>query len=271
MPKPSPSRTVHLQKALTSAIAAAKSAGALMVSHRLRTKKVNATTQHDIKLDLDVRCQRVIHRTLLQRHPKIPVLGEEESDEQILESEARWVVDPIDGTVNFAHRIPHAAVSIALQVRETPRSARYSDGYASVVGVVYDPFVGELWTAIRGHPARLNGRPINVSRRNLKEAIVALGFSGRAGSASAMLEAIQTLASKVRKIRMTGSAALALAYVADGRFDGYFEKGVRLWDIAAGGLILECAGGRFERELREDGDSFRLNATNGRLRSPLKT
>ena len=87
MPKPSPARTVYLQKALTSAIAAAKSAGALMVSNRLRTKKVNATTQHDIKLDLDVRCQRVIHRTLLQRHPSIPVLGEEESDEQGREGE----------------------------------------------------------------------------------------------------------------------------------------------------------------------------------------
>ena len=85
-----------------------------------------------------------------------------------------------------------------------------------------------------------------------------------------MVGAIQTLSSRVRKIRMTGSAALALVYVADGRFDGYFEQGVRLWDIAAGGLIVECAGGRFERQLREDGASFRLNATNGRIRSPLK-
>jgi len=271
MPKPSKTRPIPLQKALLSAVAAAKAAGALMVSHRLRPKKVNATTQHDIKLDLDVRCQRLIHKILLGRHPSIPVLGEEESDRQILEAEARWVVDPIDGTVNFAHRIPHAAVSIALQVRETPRSAGYSDGYATVAGVVYDPFVGELWTAIRDRPARLNGRPISVSRRSLQEAIVALGFSGRAGSLEAMTGAIQTLSSRVRKIRMTGSAALALAYVADGRFDGYFEKGVRLWDIAAGGLILECAGGRFERELREDGASFRLNATNGRIRSPLKS
>lgn len=270
MPKPSKTQPIPLQKTLQSAVTAAKAAGALMVSHRLRTKKVNATTQHDIKLDLDVRCQRLIHRLLRDRHPSIPVLGEEESDTQILEAEARWVVDPIDGTVNFAHRIPHAAVSIALQVRETPRSAGYSDGYATVAGVVYDPFVGELWTAIRNEPARLNGRPISVSGRNLKEAIVALGFSGRAGSLESMVEAIQTLSSRVRKIRMTGSAALALVYVADGRFDGYFEQGVRLWDIAAGGLIVECAGGRFERQLREDGASFRLNATNGRIRSPLK-
>ncbi|HRI14780.1 MAG TPA: inositol monophosphatase family protein, partial [Verrucomicrobiota bacterium] len=148
-----------------------------MRKHRLRSKKVNDSSPHDIKLELDVRCQRLITKILARAFPGIPVLGEEGEDDKVKTAPARWVVDPIDGTVNFAHRIPHAAVSIALQLRETPESAGYPDGFASVVGVVFDPFVDELWTAIRGKAARLNGRIISVSRRTLDQAIVSIGFS----------------------------------------------------------------------------------------------
>lgn len=256
----------ELNRALNAATEAAEAAGRLMRTHRLRGKKVNSSTQHDIKLDLDVRCQRVITRILSQAFPEIPVLGEEGEDESVLKSPYRWVVDPIDGTVNFAHRIPHAAVSIALQKKETPRQAGYEDGFGSIVGVVLDPFVGELWTAIRGKPARLNGRTIQVSQRGLREAIVSIGFSGRAGSVEAMMDDVRKLSTQVRKLRMMGSAALALVYVADGRFDGYFEQGIQLWDIAAGGLIVECAGGRFQRSQNPGQRSFRLAATNGKVR-----
>jgi myo-inositol-1(or 4)-monophosphatase len=258
-----------LKQALQAAVDAAQAAGDLMRTHRLRPKKVNESTRHDIKLDLDVRCQRTITRVLTRAFPDVPILGEEGSDAAVDQSEARWVVDPIDGTVNFAHRIPHAAVSIALQVRETPRKAGYPDGFASVVGVVLDPFVGELWTAIRGGPARLNGRPIRVSERPASEAIVSIGFSGRAGSIEAMVEDVRSLSSRVRKLRLMGSAALALAYVADGRFDAYLEHGIRLWDIAAGGLLVECAGGRFQREERSGEKVYRLAATSRRFRQPL--
>ena len=260
----------ELNRALAAATAAAEAAGALMRTHLRRTKKVNETTQHDIKLDLDVRCQRVITRTLAAEFPGIPVLGEEGVDTAVAGAPARWVVDPIDGTVNFAHGIPHAAVSIALQVRESSRSAGYADGYASVVGVVLEPFVGECFTALRGRPAKLNGRAIRVSRRPLDQAIVSLGFSGRAGSLEAMVEDVRNLSRRVRKLRMMGSAALALVYVADGRFDAYVENSIRLWDVAAGGLIVECAGGEFWRRELPGDHLFALAATNGLLRRPLE-
>ena len=174
------------------------------------------------------------------------VLGEEGVAGRA-DAEYRWVVDPIDGTVNFAYGIPHACVSIALQRRaEMPGAAEFEDGYQSLVGVVYDPFCGELWTGIRGQAARLNGKIIRVSkRRKLGEAIVSIGFAKTRENLEATLPSFIDLAHSVRKIRIMGSAALDLAYVATGRFDAYIEQGIRLWDVAAGGLIVECAGGEF--------------------------
>ncbi|HTD85188.1 MAG TPA: inositol monophosphatase family protein, partial [Candidatus Binatia bacterium] len=128
---PSPSN------ALQTAIRAAKAAGALMLKNRWSVKKINSETQHDIKLELDVRSQKTIERILRKDYPDIPILGEEGLIGNIKE-QTRWVVDPIDGTVNFAHGIPHVCVSIALHQNQE-----------SVVGVVYDPFVDELFTAIR--------------------------------------------------------------------------------------------------------------------------
>ena len=231
-------KTAELRRALAAAAAAAQSAGALMRTHLRRTKKVNEAVQHDIKLELDVRCQRLITRQLVRDFPEVPVLGEEGIDEASATVAARWVVDPIDGTVNFAYGIPHACVSIALQVRDSRGKFR------SDVGAVFDPFVGELWTAIRGQPAKLNGRRIHVSRRRrLDEAIVSLGFAKHATSLDDAVAQFGALTHRVRKLRIMGSAALAFAYVADGRFDAYLEKGVRLWDVAAGALLVECAGG----------------------------
>lgn len=260
----------EIRRALEAATRAAEAAGQLMATHRNRAKKINAASRHDIKLDLDVRCQRVITKTLAAAFPSIPVLGEEATDPAATAAPARWVVDPIDGTVNFAHGIPHAAVSIALQLRESPRTAGYADGYATVVGVVLDPFCQELFTAQRNHPARLNGRRIRVSERPLAKAILSLGFSGRPGSLPAMVRDVRQLSSRVRKLRMMGSAALALVYVAAGRFDAYVERGIHLWDIAAGGLILEAAGGEFHRkELGTDG-RIALTASNGRVGRALQ-
>jgi myo-inositol-1(or 4)-monophosphatase len=240
--------------------------------HHLRLpKRANEVTQHDIKLELDVRSQKLIERTLLKAFPQTALLGEEGvvGDSQ---STWRWVVDPIDGTVNFAYGIPHACVSIALQQRATRPGARtYADGYDTVVGVVYDPFCDELWTAIRGQPARLNGRPIRVSRRReLGEAIVSIGFAKTRENLEATLPYFLRLVHKVRKVRIMGAAALALTYVATGRFDAYIERGIRLWDIAAGGLILECAGGEFWREAVDADHTYRMVSSNGRLRKQLR-
>lgn len=259
--------------ALRVAIEAARAAGGLMRRHLHAPKKVQAVTQHDIKLELDVRCQRLIERRLRAVFPRIAVLGEE----GVLgnpNAEARWVVDPIDGTVNFTYGIPHACVSIALQTRD-PRSGVRSqparEPFQTLVGVVYDPFCDELWTAIRGKPAKLNGRVIRVSRRRrLEETILTLGFAKHRRSLEAMLPTFNRLVHRVRKIRIMGSAALALTYVASGRMDAYLESGIRLWDIAAGGLILECAGGDFWHEPVKGDYTYRIVANNGQLRSVLR-
>ena len=147
-----------IKQAQDRAVQAARAAGALMRRHFRSPKKIHSATQHDIKLELDVRCQRLIERTLRSAYPHIAVLGEE----GVLgdpEADQRWVVDPIDGTVNFAYGIPHACVSIALQTRNAEGGTRNSKfqaqahpdaAYDTVVGVVYDPFCDELWTAVRG-------------------------------------------------------------------------------------------------------------------------
>ena len=140
----------------------------------------------------------------------------------------------------------------------------------TLLGVVYDPFQDELWTAIRGGPARLNGRPIHVSKsRNLNECIVSIGFAKNRSNLEKALPYFIWLARRVRKIRMLGSAALALTYVASGRIDAYVERGISIWDIAAGGLILECAGGRFWCEPTVGYQKFRMIASNGRVHDKL--
>ncbi len=257
------SRPPSNPQALAAAVDAAHQAGALMKKHLRRAKQVNESHQHDIKLELDVRCQKLITRVLAQAFPSIPVLGEEGIDAASEQAVARWVVDPIDGTVNFAYGIPHAAVSIALQVRT-------ADGFHSEVGVVYDPFMDDLWTAIRGKPARLNGRIAKVSTRaRLDESIVSLGFAKSQDSLKAAQADFLELTHRVRKIRIMGSAALALTYVACGRFDAYVEAGVRLWDIAAGGLIVECAGGSFVTQALPGEHRYGLIASNGLIHDQI--
>ena len=259
-----------LKHAQRSAVHAAQAVGKLMRRQLHANKRANEVTQHDIKLELDVRAQELIDKLLRSGFPDVALLGEEgvAGDPR---AEYRWVVDPIDGTVNFAYTIPHACVSIALQHRSTkPVGSIYEDGYETVVGVVYDPFCDELWTATRGGPARLNGRPIEVSARSrLREAIVSIGFAKTQESLEATLPYFNQLVHRVRKVRMMGAAALALTYVATGRFDAYIERGIRIWDIAAGGLIVECAGGEFWRKPVDSNHTYRMVANNGLLRRTL--
>ena len=240
-----------------------------MRRNRLASKKINEATQRDIKLELDVRCQRKIESMLTKAYPKIAVLGEEENAGDI-ESELRWVVDPIDGTVNFTYGIPHACVSIALQHRLAKQN-KYGENYETIIGAVYDPFVEELWTAIRGQAAYLNGKRIQVNDGPLKEAMLSIGFAKDKKTMDYMIPYFNKLALKIRKPRMMGSATLALTYVACGRFHGYIESKVNLWDIAAGGLVLECAGGEFWRTPRRKGEhSYVVVATNGRIRKQIE-
>lgn len=277
-------KSSELKCALDVAVKSARAAGALMKKNFHLPKKINETTQYDIKLELDVKCQQLIEKKLATAFPKISVLGEE-GDAGDAASDCRWVIDPIDGTVNYAHGIPHSCVSIALQEkvrsstptgreRESRAQDRHSvtpDDYSTVLGVVFDPFVDELWTATRGGKAFLNGRIISASQRaTLAESIVAIGFSKRTDTLTQMLPTLNRLLHRVRKVRMMGAAALSLTYVASGRHDAYLEAGVRLWDIAAGGLIVECAGGDFfHQPIAGERHAYRLVVNNGLLRKQL--
>ena len=145
-----------------------------------------------------------------------------------------------------------------------------AEEFLTVVGVVYDPFCDELWTAARGGPALLNGRRIHASSRtDLAQCLVTMGFSKTEASLRKNLPFFNALVPKVRKIRLMGSATLCLTYVASGRFDAYIESGVQLWDIAAGGFILECAGGEFWRQPIPGSPGYRVLANNGFLRRKL--
>ena len=252
-------KTVSTSQALTASVKAAHAAGQIMRDNWHRPKRVNLADAHDIKLELDVHCQKVIGKILRVAFPEIPLLGEEGNSGDI-NAEYRWVVDPIDGTVNYFFGMPHAAVSIALQHRGQ-----------SVIGVIYDPFTDEIWTATRGGQTRLNGKIVRVSKRSrVGDAIVAMGFSKSKENLEKSLPHLNRLARKAKKIRIMGSAALELAYVACGRLDLYVERRINLWDIAAGGLMVECSGGEFHAP--PAGGKFRhaMVADNGLLRRKLR-
>jgi myo-inositol-1(or 4)-monophosphatase len=252
-------KTVSLKTALATAVTAARAAGKIMHANWHKPKHVNCAEAHDIKLELDVQCQALIEKILRAAFPEIPVLGEEGISGD-MNAAYRWVVDPIDGTVNYFYGMPHAAVSIALEHDQQ-----------SVVGVIYDPFTDEIWTTVKGGPTRLNGKIVRVSARGkLDEAIVAMGFSKSKENLDKSMPHLMRLARRTKKIRIMGSAALELAYVASGRLDAYVERRINLWDVAAGSLLVENAGGEFYTLPAPGKYRYAMCADNGLLRKKLQ-
>lgn len=243
---------------LETAVVAAKLAGAFLREYFYLDKTVNSSSQFDIKLELDVRSQELIMDYLMKAYPEYAFFGEEGiAGNQA--SDWQWIVDPIDGTVNYFYGIPHFCVSIAL---------RYKGEV--VLGVIYDPMMDELWKVQQGGVPTLNGRDIRVSaREEMAQSIVFIGPGKHAGSLEKGLDRFANMAHQVRKIRITGSAALALAYVASGRFDAYVESSISLWDVAAGNLLIQAAGGVVEYTPYPDNENqAALMAWNGKI--PLK-
>lgn len=240
---------------LEVAISAARAAGDLLRANFGTTLAVNEFAAHDIKLDLDVRSQELITQQLLARFPDHAIYGEEGiAGNQ--ESPFQWIVDPIDGTVNFFYGIPHFCISIALREQGE-----------IILGVIYDPMRDELWQVERGGPATLNGKEIQVSSRDqLKDAVLSIGFAKSKTTIAAGLPTLEYFVGRARKCRMMGSAALDLAYVSCGRLDAYIESSVSLWDVAAGKLLVEAAGGKFEMAPRSDNpDKISVRASSGRI------
>jgi myo-inositol-1(or 4)-monophosphatase len=240
---------------LQLATEAALTAGKLIKEHFGLDAKVDEATHHDIKLALDKESQELITEILLGARPGDALYGEEGiAGNQ--ESNRQWIVDPIDGTVNFFYGIPHFCVSIALRV----------DGEI-VVGVIHDPMVGETWTVEKGSPAYLNGVEISTSKRDaLEDSILYVGCGKDEEALRTGIERFRKASLKARKMRMMGSAALAMAYIASGRIDGYIESRISLWDIAAGQLLVETAGGKVDlTAVPGHADAWSIIASNGRI------
>lgn len=240
---------------LSTAVAAARAAGQLLRDNFGAKLAVTAFEAHDIKLDLDVRSQELITRIILERYPDHAILGEE-GVAGTPSSEYQWIVDPIDGTVNYFYSIPHFCISIALR--------HHSE---IVAGVIYDPMRDELWQAAVGVPVTLNGGPCEVSTRTrLSDAILSVGFSKTRTTILSGLPLLEQMVLRARKCRMMGSAALDLAYVACGRLDAYIEQAVSLWDIAAGKILVESAGGQVTINPRSDmAGKLAIVASSGRI------
>ena len=246
-----------------AAITAAQAAGERLRQAFGHELHVNEAFAHDIKLAADVECQDLIYSILLDHFPKTRCLGEEgdSNNPGDPKAEIEWIVDPIDGTMNLAHNIPHFCISIA---------AREVASERLLLGVIYDPLRNELFTAERGSGTWLNGTRRYVSRREkLSEAVLAVGFAKSQESIDHCLKLYQYYGNEARKLRAMGSAALDLAYVATGRLDAYIEQGVNLWDIAAGVVLVEEAGGVVETEIK-DKSKYRVCGSSGRIAFPLK-
>jgi myo-inositol-1(or 4)-monophosphatase len=238
---------------LDAAVEAARAAGEMLRHSFEQPLRVNSSEAHDIKLEIDVRAQTLITELLLKKFPEHALYGEEGivGDQA---SDHQWVVDPLDGTVNFFYGIPHFCVSIAL---------RYMGEI--IVGVIYDPMRDELWKGQKGEEPTLNGKPFRVSERaDLREAVISVGLSKTGVTIAAGLPLLQDMVHRARKCRLMGSAALDMAYVACGRFDAYIEQGISLWDIAAGWILVETAGGIVDMKPRTDmKDKYSIIASNG--------
>jgi myo-inositol-1(or 4)-monophosphatase len=248
---------------LELAIRAAREAGAILRDFAGRQFQIEHKGRINLVTEADLASERHIKELIAIRYPEHSILAEESGASQAdsvnsAPSDYRWIIDPLDGTTNFAHGYPFYCVSIGLECKGE-----------IMLGVIYDPTRDELFAAERGAGARLNNRAIRVSEVDrLERGLVVSGFPYDVRERmSHYLPAWQHFLERAQAVRRDGSAALNLSYVAMGRFDGYWEFGLSPWDMAAGSLIVEEAGGHITKT---DGSSFDIYApsllcSNGKL------
>lgn len=223
---------------LNIAVKAARRAGAIInrATQDLDLLTVQRKGNHDYVSEVDKMAEQAIVETLLEAYPEHAILAEEggAQGKSEAQSEYLWIIDPLDGTTNFLHGFPQFAVSIGLQHKGVLTQA-----------VVFDPTRNELYTATRGRGAYLNDRRLRVSKQiRLEDALIGTGFPYRDFSGlEAYLKIFQELITKAAGVRRPGAASLDLAYVAAGRYDGFWEAGLKSWDMAAGMLLIQEAGG----------------------------
>lgn len=238
---------------LPLALKAASAAANLLRTRFAGDAGVVSASGKDIKTCADVAAQEAILAVLGETG--IAVLAEEGDLHDVEPDGLVWLVDPLDGTLNFTRGFPMAAVSVALW-----------DGGRPLLGVVHDVFYGDIYAGVVGREAWLNGDPIRVSSVESRgEAVLATGFpSGRSYESGSLLKFV-TAVQEYKKVRMLGSAAMMLAQVTAGRFDAYEEEDIYLWDVAAGVALVSAAGGRCELRPGSGQHQYHVRATNGRL------
>jgi len=246
-------------------IAAAEKAGRSLVRGfgEIENLQVAKKGPADFVTEADRRAEEIIYRELSKARPNYGFLMEERGAVEGEDTSNTWIVDPLDGTLNFLHGLPHFAVSIALE-----RDAKV------FAGVIYEPVTDQMFWAERGQGAYLNGRRLRVSaRKDMAESVFATGipFMGRDGHQPFLheLERVMAVSAGVRRF---GAAALDLAYVAAGRYEGYWERGVSAWDIAAGMVIVREAGG-FVSDFKGRDKALELGeivAANGELHTAFR-
>ena len=228
-PPPEDSQKLTYESLLETAISVACEAGKLLLAKPHSKVRISAT--RDTKLDADIESETVILKHLRTSYPVMS----EEAGGKLSENGPTWIVDPLDGTVNYERGIPLSCISICL----------WHNG--PVLGVVYDFNRGEIFSGIVGRGAKLNGKEIKVSQiENRADSIIFTGFPIATSFETDSLHSFIKLVQRYKKVRLLGSAALSLAYVACGRGDVYIEQKIRIWDVAAGLAILNAAGGAFQ-------------------------
>lgn len=220
---------------LSTAIEAAREGGRILKQHlgKVREIRTKSGQEKNLVTEIDRMSEQAIITIIGRHHPGHSILAEE-SGRNDTHSEFTWIIDPLDGTTNYAHAFPVFCVSIALQHRD-----------AIVVGVIYDPNLDELFFAERGRGAFLNGRRIRVSKiDSLSRSLLVTGFPYNiADNPSSAIERFIRFLTKAQAVRRMGSAAIDLAYTAAGRYEGFWEVALNPWDTAAGALLVEEAGG----------------------------
>ena len=222
--------------------------------NELENLQVSLKGPGDFVTSADIRTQKIIIEELIKAKPDWNFLAEEKSDQTSQQSKNRFIIDPIDGTTNFLHGNPNFAISIAAEIEGRLEA-----------GIVYCPIYDELFFAERGKGAYLNDRRLRIAKRKrLSEALVVTGIPhlGR-GNTEQFINEIKQIMPEVSGIRRSGSAALDIAWVAAGRYDAYWEKGLSLWDIAAGIVIIREAGGGITGFDGDESDLFNGNVVAG--------
>lgn len=259
-------KAAELEKIRKVAVEAAEEAGKLSLRYYRKTFDIKEKARSSLVTEADLKCEALIRKILGKKFPSFQFLGEEGGANPRAKSDApRWHVDPIDGTTNFVHGFPMYCVSVGLELAGEP-----------VLGVIHIPTLSETFHCAKGAGAKLNRKPIRVSKRNnLEECLLTTGFAylHEEKAISPEIERFKRAHLEARAVRRPGAAAIDLAYVSAGVFDGFWERNLSSWDICAGIALIREAGGKVTDYKGQpvNMDDKELLATNGSIHESMMT